>query len=145
MYLNEEQKKVFEAFEKLTPWDRGDLLYCLAITMPEVEIEKYFLDNLGYCKYDDIDLVKEINDNKLEYDVLDSMWEEDICDYLLNSLNPEDNVRYMIDGLCINDAAKLISDLSEDKIVKIFDNIKEYHPQTYEKIVKHIAGIKDNK
>jgi len=142
MYLNDEQKKVLTAFNDLMPWDRGNLLYCIAMTMPGAEIEKYFLDELGYCKYDDIDVVKEVIDNGYETDVLDEMTDYDICDYLLNTPDPADNVRYMFDALYKEDQATMISDLSDDDIVSIFDTIKEGHPKAYETIVKHIAGIK---
>lgn len=142
MYLNDEQKNALNAFENLMPWDRGDLLYFLAMTMPDAEIEKYFLDNLGYCKYDDIDNVREVINNGLETDVLDEMDDMQICDYLLNSYSAEENTKYMINSLGFEDTAELISDMREDDILKIFDNIKERHPKIYEKIVKHIAGIK---
>ena len=142
MYLNDEQKKALNAFNDLMPWDRGGLLYCLAMTMPGAEIEKYFLDELGYCKYDDIDVVKEVIDNGYETDVLDEMEEYEICDYLLNTIDNVDNVRYMFDALDKEDQASMISDLSDEDIVNIFDRIKEEHPKAYETIVKHIAGIK---
>ena len=142
-YLNEEQKKVFEGFNNLMPWDKGDLLYALAISSDSGEIEKYFLDELGYIKYDDYDAVQDVIDNGLESDVLDEMDETEICDYLLNGYNAEENTKYMIDSLSYEDTAELISDLSDDKILKIFDNIKENYPDTYKKILLHIGGVKE--
>jgi len=141
-YLNDEQRKVYESFNDLLPWDKGNLLYAIAMNTDSGDIEKYFLDELGYIKYDDYDAVKDVIDNNLESDVLDEMDEIEICDYLLNGWNAEENTRYMVDSLDCDDAAKLISELTEDKILKIFDNIKERFPDTYKKILLHIGGIK---
>ena len=142
-YLNEEQKKVFDGFNELLPWDKGSLLYKIAMNSDTGEIEKYFLDELGYIKYDDYDAVKDVVDNNLETEVLDEMDETEICDYLLNGWNAEENTRYMVDSLDCDDAAKMISELREDKILKIFDNIREGFPDTYKKILLHIGGIKN--
>ena len=143
IYLNEEQKKVFESFNDLLPWDRGSLLHKIAMTEDTNEIEKYFLDELGYIKYDDFDSVKDVIDNGLETDVLDEMVDTEICDYLLDGYDAEENTRYMIDSLDSDDAAELVSDIKDDTIIKAIDIIKEKYPDTYKKILFHIGGIKE--
>lgn len=78
-----EFKEIFDKIDNLTPWDKVDLIkHIVEHEMTEDEIEKYFIEGSGYVKYDDINLVSEIENNNLEFDVLDNMTSSDIADYV---------------------------------------------------------------
>lgn len=78
-----EIKEIFDKIDNLTPWDKVDLIkHIVEHEMTEDEIEKYFIEGSGYVKYDDINLVSEIENNNLEFDVLDNMTSSDIADYV---------------------------------------------------------------
>ena len=121
VFLNDDQRKIVEAFDNLMPWEKGELIkHIIEHEMTEDEIEKYFIEGTGYVKYDDIDFVKEVVDNHLEYDVLDEFFIDYICDYIIENSDASDAVEYIIKHADSEDVANGISSLSSDHILEIF-------------------------
>lgn len=138
-----EGQEIIKKVEDLMPWDKADLLkYLIDKVLTWEEFYKYFIEGL-YVDPDTIDNVREVINNGEETEVLDEMREEEICDYLLNTSNAADNIKYMIENAYTNELAELFADLPDDDLVDIFDEIKENHKEAYVKIAKHMVGIKD--
>ena len=135
----EEGKDIIKKVENLTPWDRAEIIKYLAERiMSWEEFEAYFLEGSGYVKEEDIDPVKEVIDNGDEREVLESMYEDDICDYLLDSSSIEYYLRYILEKMRLKDIGDAISRIDKTTIECIIDELEENHYEDYVKLKNYI-------
>lgn len=130
-----EGKEIIDKIDKLTPWDKGELLmYIVSHVMTEDEIEKYFIEGSGYTKWDDIDYVKGVIDNDQEYDVLDEMDDWDIVDYLINSFDHYRNASNLSDWIeksQSEDVSEAIDRVDKKNLDLIMDDLYENHKDKF--------------
>jgi len=139
IFLNDDQKKIADLFNNLMPWEKGDLLkHLVEHEMTEDEIEKYFIEGTEYVKYNDIDFVKEVVDNHLEYDVLDEFFIDYICDYIIENSEASDAVEYIISHAYPEDIANGISSLSSDSILEIVKALLKNNKEACIRILDNI-------
>ncbi len=135
-----ECKEIIDKFNDLTSWDKGELIKYLADkAMTEEEIEKYFIEGMGYVYYESLDLPQEIIDNNQEDEVLDKMDDQSICEYLIHGWNGYDNCKYMFENIDTFDAAKMIDEMRKYDIENIIDSLVENHHDTCKIIFEKLA------
>jgi len=136
-----EGKEIIDKIDKLTPWDKGELLmYIVSDVMTEDEIEKYFIEGSGYTKWDDIDYVQGVMDNDKEYDVLDEMNDWDIIDYLVNSYDHyrnASNLRDWIEKSQSEDVSEAIDRVDKKNLDLIMDDLYENHKDKFMYILEY--------
>ena len=138
-YLNDEQKKIVEAFNELMPWDRGDLMkHLVEKEMSEEEIEKYFIEGSGYVKEDEIDVVKEVLDNNLEYEVFNELYYDYICDYLLEGSDAQDVTNYIFSHSNPEHIAEALAHMNSYDLSKVFELMWKNHKKDCERILDNI-------
>lgn len=137
--LNDEQKKIVDEFNDLLPWNKEELIvYLIEKHLESSQLEKVCKD-LGFVNYDDIDFVKEVVDNHLEYDVFDEFFIDYICDYILENSDASDAVEYIIRHADSEDVASGISSLSSDHILEIFKALWQKNRDFCIKILDNIT------
>lgn len=134
----EEGKEIINKVENLTPWDKAEIIRYLAEKILSwEEFEAYFILGSGYVKYEDLDIVNDVIQNNLEEEVLDSMDENDICDYLLNGPDMVDNLRRFLEYMSSKDAAESIDKTNMVYIESIIDDLKENYNEKYVKLKEY--------
>ena len=130
-----EGKEIIDKIDKLTPWDKGELLmYIVSDVMTEDEIEKYFIEGSGYTKWDDIDYVQGVIDNDQEYEVLDEMDDWDIIDYFVNSYDSyrnSSNLKDWIEKSQSEDVSEAIDRVDKKNLDLILDDLYKNHKDKF--------------
>lgn len=133
---SKEGKDIINKFEKLTPWDKADIIKYLADNvMTFEEFKKYFIEGMGYVDYDTIDFVQEVINNGQEGDVLDEMNDWDICECLMNHGADRENLAYFLDRMHQDDISDAINDMDKNSLYDILKSIKKNHPDLLKDIV----------
>ena len=135
-----EIKPILEAIEKLSPWDKVELISNLYFTIPTNAIEN-MLEEFGYVDSDSIDPVKMVIDNNLVDDVLFEINDWEIADYV--NEHP-DVLYYVFDNLDVDtlinstDSSVLMLEASEwfNKAEGIIEKLKEKYPEVYKEWIK---------
>jgi len=140
-----EGKEIIDKIDKLTPWDKGELLmYIVSDVMTEDEIEKYFIEGSGYTKWDDIDYVQGVIDNNQESEVLDEMDDWDIIDYLVNSFDHYRNAANLSDWIeksQSEDVSEAIDRVDKKNLDLIMDDLYENHKDKFMYILEYFNRI----
>lgn len=137
---SKEGKEIIDKFNDLTSWDKGELIKYLADkVMTEEEIEKYFIEGMGYVYYDSLDLPQEIIDNNQEDEVLDKMDDQAICEHLIYGGSGYENCKYMFENIDSFDAAKMIDEMRKFDIENIIDSLVDNHHDTCKIIFEKLA------
>lgn len=122
-----EFKEIFDKIDNLTPWDKVDFIKSIVCELDYDEIQE-IAEEFGFVKDDDIDLVSEIENNNLEFDVLDNMTSSDIADYVYGH---EDIMDEIFDHMYLED------------IVSILDNGNKTLKNLLEEINNKTSAITD--
>ena len=136
-----EGKEIIDKIDKLTPWDKGELLmYVVSDVMTEDEIEKYFIEGSGYTKWDEIDYVQGVIDNNQESEVLDEMDDYDILDYILYSFDHyrnSSNLSDWIERMPVEDVTEGIDKVDKKNLDLIMDDLYENHKDKFMYILEY--------
>ena len=126
---------ILELIEKLTPWDRNELIAYLWDSLDGESVGE-IAELFGYVNYDDLDIVQEVVDNNKETEVLDSMYTSDIIDYLFNgwgtgwsSLDESDAK----DVLRHFSGEEIVEYIEENRISDLLDSICKNKKEEFDK------------
>lgn len=122
---------ILELIEKLTPWDRNELIAYLWDSLDGESVGE-IAELFGYVNYDDLDIVQEVVDNNKETEVLDSMYTSDIIDYLFNgwSTSYESDAK---DVLRHFSGEEIVEYIEENKISDLLDSICKNKKEEFDK------------
>lgn len=137
--INKEQQEILKKFENLLPWEKGDILtHIVNHEMTEDEIEKYFIEGSGYTRWDDIDFVKEVIDNHQEEEVLDSMDDWEIVDYLFGNFSSSSalNLKDAMEKMLPEDVAEALERLNTEYLKEIIESFCNKYPDTFSDLIK---------
>lgn len=118
-----EGKLIIDLINNLMPWEQADFKSWFIAEMCNNNEFDEICKQLGYVNSDEIDCVKEVIDQNMETDVLDEMYENDICDYLLNCIDFDDDLSYMIEKADISDVVKAFNNLNKHKRKEFINEI----------------------
>ena len=106
--------------------------------MTEDEIEKYFIEGSGYTIWDDIDFVKEVIDNHQEEEVLDSMDDWEIVDYLFGNFSSSSalNLKDAMEKMLPEDVAEALERLNTEYLKHIIESFCNKYPDTFSDLIK---------
>ena len=122
---------ILELIEKLTPWDRNELIAYLWDSLDGESVGE-IAELFGYVNYDDLDIVQEVVDNNKETEVLDSMYTSDIIDYLFNgwSTSYESDAK---DVLRHFSGEEIVEYIEENRISDLLDSICKNKKEEFDK------------
>ena len=121
-----EVKKILDAIDNLTPWDKIDLHGYLIDTAENTNIIDECLSALGYVDFNDIDLVDEIVKNGMEENVLDTMSDWEIAEYACRNNLHED----ILADVDVDDLVDILyRRRDEDFLTEFLDELYEKHPE----------------
>lgn len=126
---------ILELIDKLTPWDRNELIAYLWDSLDGESVAE-LASCFGYVNYDDVDIVQEVINNNKETEVLESMCNYEIIDYLFNgwgtgwsSLDKEDAE----DVLRHFSGEEIATCVERKDIPELLDNLYKYRSEEFNK------------
>ena len=125
-------KELMALVEKLMPWEKREFaLHLCNLFLDESDMS----DQYGFVDYDNIDVVKEVCDQGLTSEVLDTMESDDLLEYM------DDHYEALCYEIKPHQLSHFITQVENSVLNSTLNYMKVSDPEAFERLKKEVNSI----